>query len=200
MCTTLVQITQVLKSQASMVIPDKPNFHLRPGLRKGQWTFDEDELLRQMVEAQLDLLRNKWQQALKNSSISENQTRTPPLDDNNCNWKAIEAGLGTRTSKQCRERWFNHLSTKIKRSPYTTKEDEAIITLHNALGNQWASIAADPRLDGRTEDMVKIRWRTLNRYTSTYVCLFVASVQIHFATFALTLMPGAVMRFRAIWL
>jgi len=66
-----------------------------------------------------------------------------------------------RTSKQCRERWFNHLDPSIKRGNYTAEEDRLILEEQARIGNRWSIISA--MLPGRTEDAVKIRWKTLNR-------------------------------------
>ncbi|KAG5186612.1 Homeodomain-like protein, partial [Tribonema minus] len=54
---------------------------LRPGLKKGNWTDAEDELLARLVEA-----------------------------GNFKNWGVVAAQLAGRTSKQCRERWQHHLN------------------------------------------------------------------------------------------
>lgn len=78
------------------------------------------------------------------------------------NWGQIADKITGRTSKQCRERWFHHLDPSIKRGDYTSAEDDLILDLHDKLGNKWSQIAA--QLEGRTEDAVKIRWKTLNRH------------------------------------
>lgn len=123
---------------------------LKPGLRKGHWGADEDAKLKGLVDSHVALLRASVGNVIGAS-------------DSNCDWMAIADQLGSRTSKQCRERWFNHLTSGIKRSPYSPVEDHRILELHDELGNQWTNIANDPNLAGRTEDMIKIRWRTLNR-------------------------------------
>ena len=50
----------------------------------------------------------------------------------------IALKLVNRTGKQCRERFLNHLSPDIKRSPWTAEEDNIIQMLHSMLGNRWS--------------------------------------------------------------
>lgn len=64
--------------------------------------------------------------------------------------------LGKRTPKQCRERWSNHLNPELKKTPWTSEEDERLIACQAELGNTWTRIAA--HLPGRSENEVKNRW------------------------------------------
>ncbi|TMW57486.1 hypothetical protein Poli38472_003411 [Pythium oligandrum] len=101
---------------------------LAPGLVKGHWSPHEDELLRRLVAG------------------------------GNKNWGEVAAKIPGRTSKQCRERWHNHLDPNIVRGAYTPEEDRIILEAQARLGNRWSVIAA--MLPGRTEDAVKIRWKS----------------------------------------
>ena len=53
------------------------------------------------------------------------------------NWASVADRVPGRTSKQCRERWFNHLDPNIKRGNYTAEEDEIIMTQQAKIGNRW---------------------------------------------------------------
>jgi hypothetical protein len=108
---------------------------LAPGLVKGHWSKYEDDLLKSLV-------------------ASENK-----------NWGEVAAKIPGRTSKQCRERWHNHLDPSIIRGAYTLEEDRIIIEAQAKLGNRWSVIAA--MLPGRTEDAVKIRWKSHCRLWKT---------------------------------
>ena len=78
------------------------------------------------------------------------------------NWTAIANEIsGGRNSKQCRERWHNHLDPDVKKGPWTPDEDAIIIARQKTLGNQWARIAE--HLVGRTDMAVKNRWHTFVR-------------------------------------
>ncbi|CAK4642387.1 hypothetical protein LEN26_011347 [Aphanomyces euteiches] len=107
---------------------------LAPGLIKGHWRPDEDDILRQLVA------------------------------EGRKNWGQVAARIPGRTSKQCRERWYNHLDPNIVRGDYTPEEDQIIIEAQQRIGNRWSAIAA--MLPGRTEDAVKIRWKSLCRTKS----------------------------------
>lgn len=84
---------------------------LKPGLKKGQWTTEEDAYLHSLVA-------RGWK-----------------------NWSVIAGEIPGRTSKQCRERWFHHLDPSINRGPYTEEEDALILAQHDQQGGRWAMIA-----------------------------------------------------------
>jgi len=111
---------------------------LAPDLVKGHWTAEEDTNLKQLITE----LANEERGVIKN-------------------WGEVANKISGRTSKQCRERWYNHLDPTIKRGNYTPEEDALIIAKQTELGNRWSIISA--LLPGRTEDAVKIRWKTLDR-------------------------------------
>ena len=103
---------------------------LKPGLKKGHWTEEEDELLR------------TWK--------------------NKCsNWAEMAEHIPGRTPKQCRERWCNHIDPTIRKGNWTEEEDTIILNLQKQWGNRWSNIAQ--QLPGRSENAVKIRWKSLNR-------------------------------------
>ncbi|KAL4109662.1 hypothetical protein PRIC1_001358 [Phytophthora ramorum] len=104
---------------------------LKPGLIKGHWTPEEDAKLRDLVA------------------------------EGKKNWGQVASLIPGRTSKQCRERWCNHLDPNINKGSYTEDEDKIIVEMQAKLGNRWSIIAQ--QLKGRTEDAVKIRWKSLMR-------------------------------------
>jgi myb proto-oncogene protein len=85
---------------------------LKPGLIKGPWTAEEDEIVAQMVR--------------KFGYKS---------------WSTIARHLKGRLGKQCRERWYNHLDPAINKGLWTKVEDEILLDAHKRLGNKWADIA-----------------------------------------------------------
>lgn len=81
-------------------------------LSKGNWSAEESETLRVLVEQMGD-----------------------------DNWNEVAERLGTRNAKQCRERWRNKLDPTIKRTTFTPEEDEKILALFRQIGSRWSEMA-----------------------------------------------------------
>ena len=63
-------------------------------------------------------------------------------------WSKVALQMGTRSVKQCRERWIHHLDPEVSKKDYSPEEDTKLLELHATLGNKWADIARS--LTGRT--------------------------------------------------
>lgn len=77
------------------------------------------------------------------------------------NWRLISELIGTRSPRQCRERWKHYLLPYIEKNPWTEQEDLVLRRLHDIFGHKWAKIALG--LPGRTDVNVKNRWALLTR-------------------------------------
>ena len=103
---------------------------------KAPWTFDEDNMLRELVT---ERGQKQWQEI-----ANELNNRM---------------GSSKRQGKQCRERWINFLGPDIKKDPWTVHEELFLLEKQNIMGNKWAEIAKE--ITGRTENQVKNKFNSL---------------------------------------
>ncbi|OMJ65542.1 hypothetical protein SteCoe_38032 [Stentor coeruleus] len=93
------------------------------------WTFEQDELLKQLV---------------KNHDL-----QTWPMISR----EFFESSGINRTPKQCRDRWVNNLRTEKNDAPWKEEEVRILFDNQSKYGNQWSIIAKE--MKGRTESQIK---------------------------------------------
>lgn len=94
---------------------DKVNESDTNGLKKGQWSTQEDEILAAYVK-----------------------------EHGEGNWNLVSKNCGlARCGKSCRFRWLNHLKSDLKRGPLSIEEKQKIIRLYDTLGPKWSKMAIE---------------------------------------------------------
>ena len=137
-----VEVSSKLPNRTAMQCMQRYKKSLRPGMVKGCWSYEEDCLLLEIIDAHLK----------KNLPISE-------LD-----WKETSLQIRGRNPKQCRERWFLNLDPNINRNPWTPEEDRLLFQLAEKYRMSWSRIARF--MPGRTNNSVKIRYHSIMRKQS----------------------------------
>jgi len=115
------------------------NSRLNPGIKRGQWTRDEDAALLALVE-------NAQAQGKTIFDIEP---------------AVLQQHVPGRSVKQVRERWRSNLDPSIVRGTWKADEDATILKMRDGENAGWAAIAR--MLPGRTEHSVKTRYRSIQR-------------------------------------
>lgn len=77
-------------------------------------------------------------------------------------WEQIAYSLGNgRTVRQCRERFKNYLSPKLKKSPWSPEEDALLLDKFKELGPRWCQMMQF--FSGRSSTNIKNHCATLLR-------------------------------------
>ena len=104
---SLKNISKLIPSHSYLECRKRWN-KLKLGLIKGQWTLQEDKLLKDWVK---NVGPRKWNQCAKN--------------------------IYGRSGKQCREHWSNCLNPKVVRGEWTYEEDYLIMQFYEKCNGSW---------------------------------------------------------------
>ncbi|CAG8497854.1 7302_t:CDS:2 [Diversispora eburnea] len=96
--------------------------------RKGHFSNEEDELIKKYIK-----------------------------EHEKYNWNEVSVFVGTRSSKQCRERYFGHLDESVKKDPLTPSQVKLIGEFIKENGFKWAKLSRKLN-SGHTPNMLKNKW------------------------------------------
>jgi len=97
------------------------------------------------------MIRVKWTEE-DDRKLIELKSENPDM----C-WKDISSKMGSMNSKQCRDRWINHLDPNLQNeAPWNYNEEHELLELVKVYGKKWSHIAQI--LKGRSENSIKNRW------------------------------------------
>lgn len=69
--------------------------------------------------------------------------------------------MGTRSVRQCKERWVNYLDTKMNKGDFTPEENLFILQRVAEVGNKWSYISS--LMKNRTSISIKLQYNKLKR-------------------------------------
>ena len=81
-------------------------------------------------------------------------------------WKKISKLMGSRNSRQCRERWRNYLRPEVLQTNWTEEEDMLLLRKYEEIGPKWNIIGSC--FQGRSVNNIRNRWVKLMRKKSGF--------------------------------
>ncbi|CAJ1960093.1 unnamed protein product [Cylindrotheca closterium] len=163
----------------------QPSSNVLGRRRKFQrWLEEEDEILKQAIEAEGSpkvnwkriaskyfsnqrtalQCKSRWTKSVKPGVVRGPWTKEEDacilrLQQDGLKWPEIAEYLPGRLSENISERFSNVLDPSLKKSPWTREEDQILFQEQCRIGNKWTQISQ--LIPGRSESSVKNRWHNL---------------------------------------
>jgi hypothetical protein len=77
-------------------------------------------------------------------------------------WNVIAGQIGSKSARQCKERWANYLRPDLRLAPWTREEDSLLLEKYRELGPRWVTISTF--FSDRTDGMLKNRFNRIRRW------------------------------------
>lgn len=74
-------------------------------------------------------------------------------------WKVISRLMGTRSVRQCRDRFNGYLDPRIKNIPWKASDDDKLLELYTKYGPKWSVISK--HFDNRSDTNVRNRFKKM---------------------------------------
>lgn len=84
-------------------------------------------------------------------------------------WDTIAHRMKNKTSKQCRDRWYNYVNPDLCLAEWNDEDDIALVEKFNQIGPKWTILSR--HFNGRSVNNIRNRWLKLKRskkYEFTY--------------------------------
>ena len=95
-------------------------------------------------------------------TIDEDRLIAEHVRDNGAKqWIDLTKLIPGKSSKQCRERWYNHLDPERKTGDWCESEIRAILDGHRRYGSRWVEISKS--VPGRNDNTIKNLWNSCMR-------------------------------------
>ena len=143
------------------------NFSVNPAIRRGDWSPEEDELLRAAYTRLKEAAEHAPQLGVSRP-VGAKSGRPVAF------WVKVSRAVPGRTQAQCRERWTNKLDPYVRRDAFTPDEDKHLLKLAEEHRMEWSKVAralctlGDTLASGqqatrRTDAQVALRYRQLTK-------------------------------------
>ena len=190
------KIAQSFPGRTTRQVRERWNSFLDPSLNKTPWTTEDEEKLITLHQEygnkwteMSKLLGNRppidikcrWLSIAKKNELGDSDTtpikkRFTPEEDAKIieilsqhpgiSWVQVAKSIPGKNARQIGHRFINYLDPHLNKTPWTTEEDEKLITLYKTFGTKWRAIS-DAFDNTRSPNDIKNRWISISKRPTT---------------------------------